>query len=106
MDILTNKTKESKDYISRYSNFYYYYNTKDQKYMYGLTSQLSTDTTYALIDVHEYDTLDYFANKYYGRPDYYWVIADFNRIQDPFIKLSDYFTQIKIPNIGSIEFED
>ena len=51
-------------------------------------------------------TLDFLANKYYGRPDYYWVIADFNHIRDPFINLSDWFNTIKIPSLGSLEFED
>ena len=51
-------------------------------------------------------TLDYLANKYYGRPDYFWVIADFNRIQDPFKPLYPRFEQIKIPNIGAIEYEE
>ena len=51
------------------------------------------------------DTLDSLALKYYGRPDLFWIIADFNRIQDPFIKLVDYFSIIKIPSLSTLSFE-
>lgn len=105
MDILKNKTAKSYDYLSRYSTFSIYYHTQDNKFIYEKTAQLSPETSYALVNVTEATTLDGLAFKYYGRPDYYWIIADFNRIQDPFIQLSDYFTKIKVPTITAIEFE-
>lgn len=106
MDVLKSKSSKSYDYLSRYASFPYYYHSLDKKYIYGLTAQLSDSTTYTLVNVSMNTTLDGLAFKYYGRPDYYWIIADFNRIQDPFIKLSDYFTKIKIPTITAIEFEN
>lgn len=105
MDVLKNKNSKSYEYISRYASFPYYYHTLDKKHIYGLTSQLSDTTSYVLVDVSMDTTLEGLAFKYYGRPDYYWIIADFNRIQNPFIRLSDYFYKIKIPAIASIEFE-
>ena len=107
MDILSEKNYKSSDsYTSRYAPFPFYYNKEDDKYMYGLTSQLKQNITYVNITVVPGMTLDFLANKYYGRPDYYWVIADFNHIRDPFINLSDWFNTIKIPSLGSWEFED
>lgn len=107
MDILTNKSRKEYDYLSRYSTFSFYYNTKDKKYIYGLSSQLKTQNmTYVTVKVTESTTLDFLANKYYGRPDYFWIIADFNHIIDPFIHLADHFSEIKIPNMSEIEFEE
>lgn len=105
MDVLKNKSSKSYEYISRYASFPYYYHSLDKKYVYGLTSQLNANTTYTLVNVEMNTTLDGLAAKYYGRPDYYWIIADFNRIQDPFIQLSDFFNKIKIPALTSVEFE-
>lgn len=105
MDCLENKSTKTYDYISRYSNFNYYYNTVDNKYIYGITKQLDNTTDYVVHKIEISDNLDFLANKYYGRPDLYWIIADFNRIQDPFIKLSDYFKEIKIPSLTAIKFE-
>lgn len=107
MDILETKNYKSDDsYISRYSPFPYYYNKEDNKFIYGLTSQLKTNKTYVKLNVTPEMTLDYLANKYYGRPDYWWVIADFNQIQDPFIVLFEHFNSINIPNIADIEFKE
>ena len=104
MDVLKDKEYKTYKSISRYTSFPYYYNTKDNKYIYGLTRQLSKDAEYILVNVDERTTLDKLALTYYGRPDYYWIIADFNDIQDPFIKLSDKFKSIKIPSISQIKF--
>ena len=92
-------------YTSRYSGFPIYYNTLDNKHIYGITSHLKQDASYAIHTVQDYDTLDSIALKYYGRPDLYWVIADFNRIKDRFIKLYDNYTTLNIPNISEIGFE-
>lgn len=45
-DILTQKAYKDYTYISRYSVFPYYYNRMDEKYIYGLTSQLKKDTNF------------------------------------------------------------
>ena len=104
MDVLKDKNSTSRDYISRYSSFPFYYHSKDEKYIQGLSNQLSTNTVYTVVDIGSTTSLDFLSNKYYGRPDYWWIIADFNRIQDPFIPLYPRFTKLKIPSIASIEF--
>lgn len=104
-DVLTNKQTKDYNYTSRYTTFPIYYNTKDKKYMYGLTSQLRDDIAYVECKIEPGDNFDNLAEHYYGRPDYYWVIADFNRIQDPLIELYGNYETIKIPVFSSIAFE-
>lgn len=106
MDILKDKSYKQYSYVSRYSRFPYYYNTLDRKYMYGITSQLSKDTVYVIHKVKYSDTLDSLALQYYGSPDYFWIIAYFNNVQDSFMRLSDKFETIKIPSLTNISFED
>lgn len=99
--------KQYKDYnrVSRYSVFPYYYNRVDEKYIYGLTSQLKdTDTTYVNHTVVQGDTLDTLALYYFNNPTYYWVIADFNRIQDPYKDLT-IGTVLRIPTFNNIEYD-
>jgi nucleoid-associated protein YgaU len=105
MDVLKNKQFRKYEDISRYSSFPIYYNSLDEKYIYGITSQLSDKSEYVAHKVTFTDTLESLAFKYYGRPDLYWVIADFNRIQDPYLKLIDKFSVIKIPSLSTINFE-
>ena len=105
MDVLKDKQSKSYSYISRYSAFPYFYNTVDEKYIYSITSQLNDDTTFVLHQVSQSDTLESLALVYYGRPDYYWIIADFNRISDPFIKLNTKFKTIKIPSLSNISYK-
>lgn len=104
MDTLKNKSYKSFDYISRYTSFPYYYNTLNDKYIYGITSHISKNVSYTIHKVRDYDTLDLLANSYYGRPDLYWIIADFNDISDPFTNISEKFESIKIPSLGGIYF--
>lgn len=106
MDVLKNKSKINYEHVSRYAPFYIYYHTLDRKYMYGITKQLLENTSYVEVKVGAEDTLDLLAHTYYGRPDYYWVIADFNRITNAFIKLSDHFDKIKIPSLSAIEYRE
>lgn len=105
MDILKDKSYKSSDTLSRFTSFPYYYNTEDDKYEYGLMSQLSKDTAYVLHEVTANDTLESLALKYYGRPDYYWVIAMFNDVNDSFCKLYNKYTTLKIPSVSNIKFE-
>lgn len=105
MDVLKNKQLKEYDYLSRYSPFYIAYNTKDKKYIYEVTNNLKDNTPFVVHKIQPYDTLDSLSLHYYGRPDYYWIIADFNRIQDPLAKITS-LKSIKIPNISSIEYED
>ena len=105
MDVLKDRQKRNYNYVSRYTSFPFYYNTLDKKYIYGITSQLRDDSLYVTHKITQYDTLDSLSLKYYGRPDYYWIIADFNHLQDPFIKLYNYIDIIKIPTLSNIAFK-
>ena len=105
MDVLTNKTYKSYEKLSRYSSFPYYYHTLDNKYVYGITSYLSDETTYKAHVVKSGDNLDTLALHYYNNPTLYWVIASFNRLQDCFETLKVGST-IKIPTLSNIEFKD
>ncbi len=104
MDILVNKSKKDYNYTSRYSPFFYYYNTDDKKYIYGLTSNLDTTTEYVIHTVAQGDTLDSIALKYYGRPDLFWVIADFNRIIDSYIDLYQNYNYVFVPNLSLVRY--
>ena len=106
MDILKDKTYRDYDYTCRYSSTPYYYNIEDNKYMYGIGTQLDKDTPYVAHKVKDTDTLDYLSLKYYNNPTYFWIIAYFNDIFDVYEPLSKIFDIIKIPTITSIIFED
>ena len=106
MRVLIDKQYIDYDYTSRYNKFPVYYNTEDNRYVYGLTSNLKINPEIKSFEykVQPGDTLDSLALKYYGRPDYYWVIADYNRIKDSLVNLFDKYETLVIPNILSIEF--
>lgn len=105
MEKIINKTFKDYNRISRYSVFPYYYNRLDNKYMYGLTAHLKNkDVSYVNHYVKDDETLDSIALYYYNNPTYYWVIADFNRIQDPFEVLK-VGTTLRIPTFSNIEFD-
>lgn len=103
-DVLTNKSYKQYDNISRYSSFPYYYNTLDNKYIYGLTSHIDKNISYVSHKVKQGDTLDNLSLTYYGRPDYYWMIADYNDIQDPYEELYGNCDSLLIPTFTSIAF--
>lgn len=104
MDRVKNKSFKDYTYISRYTKFPYYYHELDDKYFYGITEDLNKNIEFTIHKVNDYDTLDLLALTYYGRPDFYWIIADFNGVKDPFIKLSDNFKSIKIPSLNQIYY--
>ena len=105
MDILKDKQTKSYDYISRYTTFPFYYNTLDDKYIYGVISLLNENTPYVTHYVTQTDTLDTLAFRYYGRPDYYWIIGYFNNILDPFVKLDKKYSTLKIPSLSKIQYK-
>lgn len=104
MDTLKNKQYNNFDYISRYTGVPYYYDTLAGKYVFGIGSNLNKDTAYVSHKVTQEDTLDSLALEYYNNPTFWWAIAYFNDIQDSFIRLSDYYSILKIPTITSIDF--
>ena len=102
MNVLKDKSSKTYLYTSRYATLPYYYNTLDKKYMYGISKNLNTNTDYVLHNLVDSDSLDSFALKYYARPDLFWVIADFNNLNDPYIRLVDKMSSIKIPALSGI----
>lgn len=106
MDILSEKTYKQSNRLSRYAAFPYYYNNEDKKYMGGITGWIDTDVSYVVHKVTDRDTLDSLALLYFGSPDYYWIIADFNRILDCYIKLSDHYQTLRIPSLTTISFQE
>lgn len=104
MERIKNKSYKQYPYISRYTSFPYYYNILDNKYFYGLTSNLDKSTSFTIHIINDYDTLDLLANIYYGRPDLYWIIADFNNISDPLTPLYPKYKTLKIPSMSNLYF--
>ena len=104
MDTLKNKNYESYDYLSRYAQVPYYFDTIRQREIYGIGSNLSKDSPYVSPKVTQEDTLHSLSLQYYNNPTYWWVIAYFNDIQDSFVSLIDYYKILRIPNISGISF--
>ena len=104
MEYLKDKNYRSYDYISRYQKFPYYFHKQDNRYIYGVTSQLNTNIGYSLHIVKQGDTLDSIALDYYNSPSYYWIICDFNQIQNPYVKLK-VGDKIKVPVLSSITYK-
>jgi hypothetical protein len=106
MDTLKNKIYESYDYLSRYTQVPYYFDTLKQREVYGIGSNLLKDGPYVSHKVAPEDTLHSLSFQYYNNPTYWWVIAYFNDIGDSFGRLIDQFEIIKIPSISAITFGD
>lgn len=104
MDTLKNKMYVNFDYLSRYNNVPYYYDTLNDKQIYGIGTNLKTTTEFVTHKVRSNDTLNSLALKYYNNPTFWWIIAYFNDIQDPFKPLINKYITLKIPSIASIEF--
>lgn len=104
MNVLKDKSYLNYAKLSRYSQFPYYYNTLDDKYICSTTSYLDNTTRYTLYQVRPGDTYDNLALALYGNPTYYWIICSYNHVQDPFEKPEEG-SYIKLPVISDIEFE-
>ena len=104
MNSLKNKRYESFDYLSRYTNVPYYYDTLKDRDVYGIGTNLKTNSEFVTHKVKTNDTLHSLALKYYNNPIFWWVIAYFNNIQDPFKPLADKYQTLKIPSISSVAF--
>lgn len=103
MDVLTDRHLISYDRLSRYSTVPAYFHLQDEKYTYGTTHHLEDNTSYQNYKVKKGDTLDKIALEAWNNPTLYWVIADFNKIIDPFVDLPEGYV-IKIPVLSNIEF--
>lgn len=103
-NILKNKQYKTYDKLSRYSQFPVYYNSVDEKWVTATTSYLSQEDTpyqnYTVVGTESYDLL---ALAFYNNPTLYWVICDFNRIQDCFTDPIKG-TVLKIPVLSSIKY--
>lgn len=104
MDTLTNKAYANFDYISRYTDIPYYYDTLSNREIFGIGTNLKTNAEFVTHKVLGNDTLNSLALKYYNNPTFWWIIAYYNNIQDAFKPLSDKYDTLRIPNISSIEF--
>ena len=104
MDTLINKSYKTYNYFSRYTSYPYYYHTLDKKYIYGTTTPMNKNSTYTLYKVKKNDTIDSIALRMYNNPTFYWAIADFNNIINPYIKLNEGM-ELKIPTLSDISFE-
>lgn len=104
MDTLRNKNYSSFDYLSRYTNTPYYYDTLCDREITGIGTNLKTNAEFVTHPVRSNDTLNSLALKYYNNPTFWWIIAYFNDIQDAFKPLREKYVTLKIPNITNIEF--
>ena len=103
--ILQSKQYRNYSRLSRYTNTPYYYNPVDERYTLGICRGISKDTPYKVHRISVGDTLDSLALYYYNNPTYYWIIADFNDILNPFIQLVPNST-LKIPTFATVEFAE
>ena len=106
MDVLKNKNYMQYDYISRYTGVPYYYNSEDQREIFGLSKNMIKNAKTITHKVKPADNLHSLALKYYNNPTYWWVIAYYNDIPDAFISLKDRYESLEIPNISTIKFGD
>lgn len=105
MEALKDKQYKTFARLSRYNNVPFYYNVNDNKYMCGTYIPLNDSTPFTYHIIKRNDTLDSLALYYYNNPTYFWIIADFNNIIDPYeaLKVGE---RIKIPAFSLIEFKE
>lgn len=104
MDVLRKKQFKQYTKLSKYQLLPIYYHTLDEKYIQGTPANLFNNTAYIWHTVQHNDTYDNISLYYYGNPTYYWIICDFNRIQNPFDNPVPG-TQLMIPTFSDIEFD-
>ena len=105
MEVLQNKAYKEYNRLSRYASVPYYYHSRDDKYLHGTSYYLKDTTVYTSYIVQRNDTLDSLALKFYNNPTYYWIIASFNRIADPYKELVEG-SVLKIPSMSNLEFDN
>lgn len=104
MDTLKNKKYITSDYISRYQTTPEYQDILFGRQLSGIADYILSSTQYISHKVKMDDTFDSLALKYYNNPTYWWIIAQFNKVTDPFVQLIDKYRIIKIPTITTIKF--
>lgn len=105
MNILSNETYKQHSNLSRYTLVPIFYNKLDKKYQPGFPMGLKRDLLSIQHKVVAGDTLDSMSLYYYGNPTYYWIIADYNNILDPFLPLT-VGEILYVPTFSTIEFEE
>lgn len=103
MDILSSETYKQHNNLSRYELVPIFYNKLDKKYQPGFPMRLEKDIPCINHKVQAGDTLDSISLFYYGNPTYYWIIADYNDILDPFLPLK-VDEKLLIPTFQTIAF--
>lgn len=104
MDVLSGRYYKNYNKVSRYSSLPYFYHELDGKYVYSTSAHLNRNAPYTLDYIKDGDTLDSLALYYYNNPTYYWAIAEFNDIDDPFEKL-EVGREIRIPSFSSLALD-
>ena len=104
MDTLIKKTYASFDYLSRYADIPYYYDTLSNRQIFGIGTNMNYEAEFVTHKVKQNDTLHSLSLRYYNNPTYWWIIAYFNNIQDSFQPLIKKYKTLKIPNITNISF--
>lgn len=105
MAVLKDAQYKDYSYLSRYESFPYYFHTTDRKYIYGTTSHLNSDITYSLYTVQPGDTWDSISLAMYNNPTFFWILCDFNKVQDPYIS-PEVGSSVMVPVINNLSFED
>ena len=105
MNILSNETYKQYNNLSRYSLVPIFYNKLDRTYQPGFPMRLKKNLSVVYHTVKAGDTLDSLSLFYYGNPTYYWIIADYNDILDPFLPLV-VDTRLSIPTFQTIAFNE
>ena len=104
MDTLKNKNYAKFDYLCRYTDVPYFFDTLKSREIFGIGTNLKRSAEFVTHRVTRNDTLHSLALKYYNNPTFWWIIAYFNDIQDAFKPLAVKYETLKIPNISNIEF--
>lgn len=106
MDTLKEKSYLDFSYLSRYAFSPVFFDTLKSKYVTGIGQILVKDKlAYFTHTVTRRDTLDSLALKYYNNPTYWWIIAQYNDIQDAFRPLYGSYKVLQIPNLSTLVFE-
>ena len=88
---------------SRYSIYRQIVDEEKDTYLETVNQTVIKETDadiYHEVQMHEENRLDILANKYYGSPIFWWVIAQANDLINPFIVKQG--TILRIPNYRSL----